>query len=127
MGKCVIGAAALLLITTACAAGERRIAVALTVPDTTWRIAIDEVYRVGDALWVVAAVSQPPDAMGAQVISTVEDTLVLDAPDLPVKVFVLGKTWNWPNQEPYDFIDARDQIEADLRQGHLLHRRQAGN
>jgi len=36
--------------------------------------------------------------MGAQVISTVEDALVLDAPDLPVKVFVLGKTWNWQNQ-----------------------------
>ena len=124
MGKCLVWAAALLLITTvACAAGEKRIAVALTVPDTTWRITIDDVYRVGDALWVIAAVSQPPDVMGAQVISTVEDALVLDAPDLPVRVFVLGKTWNWQNQEPYDFVYSRDQIEADLRQGQLLYRR----
>ena len=123
MGKCVIWVAALLLITTTCVAGEKHIAVALTVPDTTWRVTIDEVYRVGDTLWVIAAVSQPPDAMGAQVISTVEDALVLDAPDLPVRVFVLGKTWNWQNQEPYDFISTRGQIEADLRQGQLLYRR----
>jgi hypothetical protein len=116
-----------LLLSTTAWAGDREITVELTVPDASWEIAIDQVYRVGDELWVITAVSQNPDIIGAQVISAIEAKLVLDAPDLPEQYFVLGKTWNWPNPEPYRFLDNLEPIEAELASGKRLYRREDGN
>ena len=113
----------LLLCTTAWGADEREIVVELTVPDTTWEIAIDEVHRVGNELWVISAVAQDPDRMGAQVISKVRASLRVKAPDLPVKHFIKGKSWDWQNQEPYRFIDELGQIRTNLQSGELLYRR----
>ena len=67
----------LLLCTTALGADEKEITVKLTVPDAAWTIAIDEVHKVGNELWVIAIVSRNPDLMGAQVISTVQASLKL--------------------------------------------------
>jgi hypothetical protein len=101
---------------------EKDIVVHLTVPDTTWSVSIDEVHQVGDALWVISVLSQNPEVMGAQVISTVQDSLTLPVPDLPVKHFIMGKTWAWENEEPYTFIDNIKQIEKELTTGKLLYK-----
>jgi hypothetical protein len=86
-------------------------------------LTIDEVRRVGNELWVVSTVARDPDTMGAQVISTVRASLRLEAPDLPVKHFVMGKSWDWQNQEPYVFIRQPAQLPGDLESGELLYRR----
>jgi len=112
----------LLLHITAWGADEKEITVRLTVPDVAWAIAIDEVHRVGNELWIISTVSRKPDLMGAQVISTVQASLKLVAPDLPMRYFVIGKTWNWKNEEPYTFIENLEQIEKALKSGKLLHK-----
>ena len=112
----------LLLCTTASAADEREIMVKLTVPDAAWTIVIDEVHKVGNELWVISTVSRNPDMMGTQVISTVQASLKMAAPDLPTKYFVIGKTWNWKNEEPYIFIKNLKQIEEELKSGKLLYK-----
>jgi len=111
----------LLLCTNALGMEEKEITVKMTVPDATWSIAIDEVYEVGDELWVVSIVSQNPDMAGAQVISTVQASLTIAAPDLPVKHFIVGKTWNWKNEEPYIFIKDLKQIDDQLQSGKRLY------
>ena len=103
--------------------GNLEIAVELTVPDSAWTITIDEVHRVGNELWVVSTVSRDPDVMGAEVISTVRASLKLDAQALPVKHFIIGKSWGWKNQEPYIFLKQLAQIQGDLKAGELLYRR----
>ena len=113
----------LLLSATLLAADEREISVALTVPDAAWEISIDEVYQVNNEIWVISTVSRNPDIMGAQVISVVKDSVKCTAEDLPVKHFVIGKTWNWSNKEPTTFINTRKELEQDLKQGHLLYKR----
>ena len=123
MVKKVLWPLVCLLCATAWGAEVVDITVELTVPDAAWTIAIDEVHKVGDELWVVSTVSRDPEIMGAQVISTVRASLKLDAPDLPVKHFVMGKSWNWQNQEPYVFIRQAVQIQGDLQSGELLYRR----
>lgn len=112
----------LLLCTTAVYADEKDIAVKLTVPDATWTIAIDEVHKVGNELWVISTVSQNPDVMGAQVISTVQASLKLAVPDLPMKNFIIGKAWAWENTEPYTFLKDLKQIEKELKSGKLLYK-----
>ena len=112
----------LLFYTTAWGAEEMEIMVKLTVPDASWTIAIDEVQKVGNELWVIAAVSRNPDMMGAQVISTVTASLKMAAPDLPKKYFVTGKAWGWKNEEPYIFIKDPNQIAKELKSGKLLYK-----
>ncbi len=102
-------------------AKKKEIMVNLTVPDTAWQIAIDEVYIVKNELWVISTVSQNQDKMGAQVISNIQASVKLAAPELPVKHFVLGKSWNWKNDEPYIIIKDIKQIEKDLKSGKLIH------
>ena len=112
----------LLLYTTAWGADEKEITVKLTVPDAAWAIAIDEVHSVGNELWIISTVSRNPDLMGAQVISTVQASLKLAAPDLPMRYFVIGKTWHWKNEEPYTFIENLKQIEKALKSGKLRYK-----
>lgn len=109
-----------LLATGALAAEMREITVTLTVPDTAWKIAIDEVHQMKGEIWVVSTVSRNPDVMGAQVISMVKASVKCAVADLPVKHFVIGKTWNWPNQEPITFIKTRKELKKSLKSGKLL-------
>jgi len=104
-------------------AKEKQIEVRLTVPDTAWKIAIDSVHQVKQEIWVVSTVSRDPDLMGAQVISTVTATVKVSTGDLPVKHFVIGKTWNWKNKENYTFIKDLKQIEKELAAGKVLQKK----
>ena len=112
----------LLFCTTAVGAEEKEITVKLIVPDSAWTIAIDEVHKVGNELWVISTVSRNADMMGAQVISTVQASLKLAVPDLPIKNFIIGKAWDWKNEEPYNFIKNLKQIEKELKSGALLYK-----
>ncbi len=114
---------ALLLSLSAITVGaeEKQIEVRLKVPDATWKIAVDSVHQVNRELWVVSTVSQS-DGMGAQVISTVTATVKISVGDLPVKHFVIGKTWHWKNEENYTFIKDLKQIEKDLAAGKALYK-----
>ena len=99
---------------------ERDIGVTLKVPDTAWRIDIKEVYQIDDALIVISELSRPA-GHGGQMITTVVDTVRIAAPDLPVKHYVVGKTWNWENSEPYKFVPSRNALDADLLRGKRLY------
>ncbi len=121
MTKRMILPLVLLFWTTALGADEKEITVRLTVPDAAWTIAIKEVHEVENELWIISSVSHSPDVMAAQVISTVQDSLKIAVPDLPVKNFIIGKTWAWENREPYTFITDLKQIEKELKSGKLLY------
>ncbi|WP_031484401.1 hypothetical protein [Maridesulfovibrio frigidus] len=110
------------LFSAAIAENRKEITVELQVPDTTWTIQITEVTEVGNELWVVSHLSQASDMMGAQVISTVKDSIELVAPDLPIKQFVTGKTWNWDNGKGYIFISSIKDIEQKLGTGRIIYK-----
>ena len=111
----------LLFCTTVAGAAETMITVKLTVPDAAWTVAIEEVHKVEDSLWVISSVAKNSDIMGAQVISTVQDSVKITVPNLPVKNFIIGKTWAWENTEPYTFISDIKQIEKKLKSGKRLY------
>ena len=111
----------MILFSAALAENKKEFVVELQVPDTTWTIQIGEVYEIGNELWVISHLSQETDVVGAQVISAVTDSLELDAPDLPVKYFVVGKNWHWDSGEPYIYISSINDIESDLNAGRILY------
>lgn len=99
---------------------NQTIQVKLMAPDTTWMLAIDEIYQVGQELWIVAGVKQIGQAFGLTMITTLEDQVTVKAPTLPLKYYVLGKTWGWKNEEPYTFIKSRAEIVSALKSGTRL-------
>ena len=50
-----------------------------------------------------------------------QDSIEITAEDLPLKHFVLGKTWNWENKEDMTFIKDRKDIADDLAKGTRLY------
>lgn len=101
---------------------ERTIGVEVTVPDSAWRVTILEVYRAKDRLLVISSLHRDPEVMAAQVISRATDAVRIPAPDLPVKHYVLGKTFGWA-QDPHRFIQNREEIEEELKSAKLLYQR----
>ena len=81
----------------------RDIEVKMQVPDTGWKIQINEIHQKGGELWVISSLRRHP-GMAGQAISTVSDKIHMNLPDIAVKHFILGKTWNWENRETYTFI-----------------------
>lgn len=120
--KMLIGVLLALIGAGAAAAEEKQIELQLDVPDSAWKIAIDSVYQVKNELWVVATVSRNPDAMGAQVISTLKASVKVNADAaLPVKYFVIGKTWGWKGEEAVTYLQDLKDIEKDLLAGQKLY------
>lgn len=99
------------------------VAVSLKAPDATWKVRIGEVYDMGTELWCVATLTQKP-GMGAMMITTVKDqaTFLVPGGQKPVKVFVVGKTWKWANDEPYRFLGNASEIAGEVKKGKLLAR-----
>ena len=95
------------------------ISVKVTVPDLGWFINIDEIYKVEGELWVISVLHRTPGMFGQQ-ITTKSDTVKVPHSSLPVKHFVLGKTWGWQNEEPYVFLNSRGEIAEELESGKLL-------
>ena len=100
----------------------REISARITVPDPAWRIIIQEVYVLKSELWVISQLERMP-GMAAQMITTIEDKISIDAPDFPIKHYVLGKTWKWKNEEGYFFLNSRNAIDDQLKMAEKIYKR----
>lgn len=96
------------------AAEEARATVSLTVPDTAWVLLIRSVHQVKEEVWVLAAVERDPEMMGAMMITTLETPISADLPQLPVRIFVVGKTWIWENEEEVTFLPSEEAFLSKL-------------
>jgi len=98
---------------------ETEISVSVTVPDAGWNITIEQVVQIGEEFWVLSRLQRRP-VMSAQVISIAADKVRVPSPLLPIKHFILGKTWRWENKEPHTFIKDKKEIESWIKSGKLL-------
>lgn len=93
---------------------ERTVEVNLMVPSTAYKIKIEEIYQTKDALLVLSSVSGK--GIGLTVISKAKDQVKVKAPEnLPVKHFVLGKSWGW-GEEKYTFLKNREEFDKIIKQ-----------
>ena len=99
--------------------------VRLDTPDAGWSVAIEQIYRLNDTLVVLSDFTQAGD-MAAQVISTVADSVSIPAVDPHTRIqhYVLGRTWNWGEQEHYSFIENLDPLQNAIQQGELIYERE---
>jgi hypothetical protein len=102
---------------------EKTIAVEVMTPDGAWEIKIEEIRQVQQELWVFARVVRPEGAIAAMMHSAASDQISGRFPDLPLKVFVVGKTWTWANEEPVEWLANSSALAEKRRQGKRLWRR----
>jgi hypothetical protein len=94
---------------------ERTVEVTLMVPSAAHKLQILEVYQTPKELLVLSKVEG--GGIGATVITKAKDQVKVKAPaDLPVKQFVLGKTWGW-GDEKYTFLKDRADFDKMVKQG----------
>jgi len=121
--------AALVFAAAALALGEegrplgipRTIEVRVTVPDSAWKLVVEEVREVDGELWVVSRLSRDPDAFGAQVITELKALAPVDVAGRNVKSHVLGKTWNWDGDGSCIFINDVKELGKAYAQGRVLY------
>jgi hypothetical protein len=92
----------LLSASSALAAETRTFSMSVTVPTAAYKLRIVRVYKNGKTPVVVAKLT-PPEGFAAEVISKAKDKVSVSAPAGAPQYVVLGKTWNWENDEPYSF------------------------
>ncbi|MEM1223221.1 MAG: insulinase family protein, partial [Verrucomicrobiota bacterium] len=101
-------------------ANTRTVSVRIDTPNSGWKVAIKAVYKTDKNLVVISQLDHSGD-LAAQVITTVYDSLSLeDAGDLPVKHYVVGKTWNWGNSEKYTFVEDTESLDKAMSRAELL-------
>ena len=100
-------------------ARESTVSVQLTVPDGGWKVRIDRVYQTPTHLLAVSKLERNP-GLAIQVISQAKDSVKVKVPKLPVRYFVLGKTWNWPNQEPVTFLSDPKELPKPIAGAKLV-------
>ena len=100
-------------------AQESTVSVQLTVPDGGWKIRIDQVYQTPTHLFAVSKLERSP-GLAIQVISQAKDSVKVKAPKLPVRHFVLGNTWNWPNKEPVTFLSDPKELSKPIAGAKLV-------
>ena len=102
---------------------QKTITAEVMTPDGAWVLTIDEIRQVERELWVFAEVKRPEGAIGALMQSAASDQVSGRFPDLPVKIFVVGKNWSWANEEPVQWLSSSNAAYEKRRQGRRLWRR----
>jgi len=100
-------------------AQDSTISVQLGVPDGGWEIRIVQVYQTSTHLLAVSKLERSPGP-AIQVISQVKDSVKVKAPKLPVRHYVLGKTWNWTNNLPYAFLSDPKELTKKVAGAKLV-------
>lgn len=99
---------------------ERTITAEVEAPSAGYNLEIQDVYAANNELWVVSRLEEEnPNAPKATV--RVSDRVVLNAPDIPVRQYIIGKRPNGSFNEQYTFINSREQIASQLASGKQLY------
>ena len=100
------------------------IAVSLDTPDAGWRIEIESVHQTSESLVVISRLQHSQTA-AASVISTVSDSVQIPEIEkkLPIRHYILGKTWDWGAFPEYSFIESTDVFGTALDNAKLIYKK----
>ena len=92
------------------------VTISVDVPHPGWELAVESVYEADQEIFVLARVSLnlTGSDMVAQVITTREQTLMIEGERYPVRVIVVGKTWGWSVPEHYYFFETDTLIDPSF-------------
>jgi hypothetical protein len=93
---------------------------AVMVPDGGWTLGIERILELDSEVWILARVRREPGP-AAQTIQPAKTVIPVALPAKPRRIFVTGKTWAWPNQEPYEFVPSLDPVLKRAGEARVLY------
>lgn len=94
----------------------RKVKVVFDTPATNYDVMIQEVYHVGDALWVISNVLTIGDVGGAAITRVSDEIKVEAAKDLQIFHKVLGKGWNWgEDTKSLQYVKSEKDLKKQLK------------
>jgi len=99
---------------------ERTLLVEAEVKNVVHDIEIDEVYATGKRLFVISTLEATDEKIGDQTMR-VSDRVILNAPDLDVKHYIIGERPEGSHNSQYTFIKSRSQISDKLANGKKIY------
>ena len=104
---------------------ERTITAEVEVPSGGYGLEIQSISVVDNQLWVVSKLDET-DPNAPQKAVRVSDRIVINAPDMAVRHYIVGERPSKVFNEQYTFIKDRQEIAAQLESGRLLYGEKAG-
>ena len=104
---------------------ETQFRIEFRAPNPSYSVKIEKICIVDEEIWVIAKIDKR-DVIAASVIVRLSDAVRVDAPDLPVKYFIYGKTWGWENSEPYTFLKDLSSIKEEIKSGRVIFLKEDG-
>lgn len=105
---------------------ERTITAEVEVPSSGYNLSIQDVYAVNNELWIISRLEETnPNAPRAT--TRVSDRIVINAPNIPVRHYIVGARPSGVFNEQYEFVDNRQQILPQLEAGRKLYERGAAS
>lgn len=105
---------------------ERTITAEVEVPSAGYNLEIQDVYAVNNELWVVSRLEET-DPNTPQATTRVSDRIVIKAPDMSVRHYIVGERPSGVFNEQYEFVGNRQQILPQLEAGRQLYERGAAS
>lgn len=105
---------------------ERTITSEVEVPSAGYNLDVQDVYAVNNELWVVSRLEET-DPNAPQAATRVSDRIVINAPDMPVRHYIIGERPAGLFNEQYEFIGNRQQILPQLEAGRQLYGREVAS
>lgn len=99
---------------------ERTVTAEIEVPSSGYDLNIQEIYSVNGQIWVISRLMEE-DSNAPEVMMRVSDRVVLNAPDVPVRHYVIGDRPQGSYNEQYTFINNLSDIEERLAEGNVLY------
>ncbi|MEL6924815.1 MAG: hypothetical protein AAFO94_12280, partial [Bacteroidota bacterium] len=101
---------------------ETTLAVEAEVTGVEHQLEIDEVYATGKRLYVIAGLQAKDQEIGEERMR-VSDQLILNAPDLDVKYYIIGKRPEGSFNKRYTYINSKTAIADKLTKGKKIYSR----
>ncbi|PXA03578.1 hypothetical protein DDZ13_11395 [Coraliomargarita sinensis] len=97
------------------------VSVRIDTPNAGWKVQIEKIYRTADHLVVISQLNQNEE-VAAEVITSVADSAEIATEiELPVRHYILGKTWDWGDTGKYTFIESMDDFGTALDGAELIY------
>jgi len=93
---------------------EQTITVEAEVLDYKYDLDIDEVYAKGDRLYVISNLDQKSEKIGDKSMR-ISDQIVVKAPDLTVKHYIVGEKPSRSFNNNYTYIENREKINKRIK------------
>jgi hypothetical protein len=119
MTKCLCGFVVATALLTQWAVAKsvpaKVITISLQAPATNYKIKITEIKQVGTEVWVLAQITSK--GIGGQAITTIADSVNAMTTAKIVKLFAIGKSWNWANKAKIKFVKTAADLGAGWKKG----------